>query len=479
VHIPFVGRKAELNALKALQQKKTASLVILQGRRRIGKSRLIEHFAANQKIYCFAGIAPSSDTTAQMQRDEFARQMSEQCGVPKFFMEDWGDLFSFLSSHLIKGKIVILLDEISWMGSLDPSFLGKLKNAWDLQLKKNPQLMLVLCGSVSSWIQKNIISSTLFLGRPSLYMTLKELTLDECNKFGGKYASHISAQEKLKILAITGGVPRYLELIDPNKTAEENIRNLCFTSNAPLLNEFDYIFADIFGNRAVIYKIIVQYLLSVGNASQDDIIKACGRSKTGDFSQYLSDLELAGFLTRDYTCHLNTEKISKLSHYRLKDNYIRFYLKYILPNKAKIKKGIFEKISVTTLPAWDSMMAIQFENLVLNNDLKLLNQLGISLEDVVFINPFFQRKNKTQAGCQIGLLIQTKHNCLFVCEIKFSKQEISFGVIKEVQQKIENLKKPKNFSCRAVLIHVNGVNTAVHEADYFAALVDFGTLLEI
>jgi AAA+ ATPase superfamily predicted ATPase len=474
--ILFIGRKTEIQELTDLQHKKTANLVIVQGRRRIGKSRLIEEFAKNQNFYSIAGIAPTKETTAQMQRDEFARQLSEQLQIPKFNMNDWGDLFTYVAKHTEKGKVVILLDEISWMGSLDPTFLGKLKNAWDTQFHQNPKLMLVLCGSVSSWIEKNIISSTLFLGRPSLYIKLPELSVTECNEFWGTYAERISAYEKLKVLSITGGVPRYLELINANKSAEDNIRALCFSPNAPLLNEFERIFSDIFGDRSKLYKKIIDRLV-IGSASQEEILISCGRSKTGDFSEYLADLTTAGFISRDFSWHLKNGKTSKFSRYRLKDNYLRFYLKYIQPNKTKIEKGVFKKMSVTTLPGWESIISLQFENLVLNNDSRVIELLGIPPEEILFSNPYFQQKTKTHSGCQIDLLIQTKFNCLYVCEIKFSRSEVAESVIDEVKQKISRLNISKHFSYRPVLIHVNGVHGAVIESGYFSKIIDFGQLL--
>jgi AAA+ ATPase superfamily predicted ATPase len=472
----FVGREAEIQELTDLQHKNTASLVVVQGRRRIGKSRLIEEFAKNQKFYSIAGLAPTKETTAQMQRDEFARQLGEQLDIPKFSMSDWGDLFTLLAKNTEKGKVVILLDEISWMGSLDSTFLGKLKNAWDTQFKKNPKLMLVLCGSVSAWIEKNIISNTLFLGRPSWYIKLPQLSVTDCDEFWGAYRERISAYEKLKVLSITGGVPRYLELVNPNKSAEDNIRALCFSPNAPLLNEFERIFADIFGERSELYKKIIDRLMD-GPASQEEILISCGRSKTGDFSEYLKDLDTAGFISRDFTWHLKDGKTSKLSRYRLKDNYVRFYLKYIQPNKTKIEKGVFKKTSITTLSGWESIISLQFENLVLNNDACIVELLGVPAEEIVFSNPYFQKKTKTHPGCQIDLLIQTKFNSLYVCEIKFSRSEVTASVVEEVKQKINRLNIPKNFSYRPVLIHVNGVNEAVVESGYFAKIIDFGQLL--
>ena len=148
----FIGRQKELEELRRCQKRRSANLVIITGRRRIGKSRLIEEFTKNQHYYQFVGMAPTKGMTAQMQRDNFARQLSEQLAMPKFSMSDWGDLMTLLANSTSKGKVVILFDEISWMGTLDPSFLGKLKTAWDTQFKKNSRLLFVLCGSVSSWI---------------------------------------------------------------------------------------------------------------------------------------------------------------------------------------------------------------------------------------------------------------------------------------------------------------------------------------
>lgn len=474
--LPFVGRCTELAELAQAWQRKAASLVIIQGRRRIGKSRLVEEFAKDKKFYRFTGIAPTEQTTQQMQLDEFARQMSEQFGLPSFSMQSWGDLFTALYLQVKKQKVVILFDEISWMGTADANFLGALKTAWDTQFKQNPQLMLVLCGSVSSWIEEHIVSSTLFLGRPSLYMTLQELSLPECNQIWGKQAGRMSAYEKLKLLSVTGGVPQYLEFINEHLSAEDNIRAMCFSQHAPLLNEFERIFSDIFGSRSEIYKEIIRHLV-LGSASMESILAHCGRNKTGDFSGYLYDLEMAGFVVRDFTWHLRDGKISKLSHFRLKDNYVRFYIKYIEPNKAKIAKGFFKERSITTLPAWDSIMGLQFENLVLNNSLQIVKALGLPMEDIVFLNPFFQRKTKTISGCQIDLLIQTKFNGLFICEIKFSKTAIGTSVISEVESKVNNIKMPKRFSYRTVLIHVNGVSDTVIDRDYFSNIIDFGDLV--
>ena len=473
----FIGRTEELTELKRLLKTHAASLVVLKGRRRIGKSSLIEEFGQDKTFYRFSGIPPTPLTTAQSQRDEFASQLSTQTGLPELKADDWNKLFLLLANKTSKGRIVILLDEISWMGSKDPDFLGKLKNAWDLYFKNNPQLILVLCGSVSSWIEKNIVSSTGFVGRPSLYMTLDELPLYDCNKFWGTLGKGISAYEKFKLLAVTGGVPRYLELINPKHSAEENIRHLCFSKNGPLVNEFEHIFTDIFSKRSAIYKKIVERLAQ-GATTAEVLANHLKLKLTGQFSEYLNDLVLGGFLARDYTWDFKTGKISKLSHYRLKDNYVRFYLKYILPNKPKIIKGNFQERTLTSLPGWETIMGLQFENLVLNNHHIIIRLLGIRAEDIIFENPYFQRKTNRQQGCQIDYLIQTRFHSIYIFEIKFSRHEIKINVIDEVKEKLKRLKLPRHFSYRPVLIHANGVNEEVIDSGFFAEIIDFSNLLK-
>lgn len=475
--VQFIGRKDELKDLNLLLKKKTASLVVIRGRRRIGKSRLIQEFGTKHRFYQFTGLAPTKDSTIQSQLNEFSRQLSIQTSLPEIIADDWSKLFLLLAEKTKTEKVIILFDEISWMGSKDPDFLGKLKNAWDIYFKQNPHLILILCGSVSPWIEKNILSSTGFMGRISLPLHLKELSLQECNQFLTKLGSKATPYEKLKLLAVTGGIPRYLEEIQPHLTAEENIKRLCFMPNGILLREFNDIFSDLFSRRSETYKKIVG-TLTTSSRDYNEICHELGLSKSGYINDNLEDLIQSGFISRDYTWNIKTGGESKLSHYRLSDNYVRFYLKYIEINRGKIEQGHFNDRSLMSLPGWDSIIGLQFENIALNNRRSIWRNLGIYSEEIVSDNPYFQRKTVRAPGCQIDYLIQTKFNNLYLCEIKFSKNPIGKSIIDEVQQKINRLKRPKSFSCRPVLIHVNGVTDDVQESDFFNAIIDFADLLK-
>ena len=386
------------------------------------------------------------------------------------FFLDWSDILWHLAEETKKGQVVIVLDEINWIGSKDPTFLGKLKSAWDLHFRLNPKLIMILSGSMSAWIEKNILSSTAFVGRVSLDLTLQELPLNECGHFWKKYEARISAYEKFKLLSVTGGIPRYLEEIDPIVSSDVNIRRLCFEKEGMLFDEFEKIFTDLFAKKGDVYRQILERL-ATGKADIEEICTVLHVKKGGTISGYLHNLKITGFIAQDATWNLKDGTLSKLAYYRLKDNYTRFYLKYIKPNKEKIEKGV-----MTKPPAWDSIMGLQFENLVLNNNKILWQKLNINPDDIVFANPFFQRKTAAQEGCQIDYLIQTKYNVLYVCEIKFSREIIKSSIIQEVQEKIRRLKTPKHFSIMPVLIHVNGVADQVTESEFFAYTIDFGDM---
>ena len=474
----FVGRRKELDRLHALFKKRTASLVVIRGRRRIGKSQLAQEFGKNHRFLAFSGLLPQPDLSAQDERDEFSRQLTWYTGLPEGHFDDWGKLFQLLAMQTREGRVIILFDEISWMGAKDPRFLGKLKNAWDLQLRSNPELVLILCGSVSTWIEKNILSSTGFMGRLSLDLVLDELPLPDAvrllNASGGRFNPH----ETFKIFSITGGVPRYLEEIDPSLSADENIRQLCFNKSGILFREFHDIFHDLFTTKSQYYRKIVELLVE-GSLDFIEICRQLKVQKSGFWSAYLDELVKAGFVKRDFSWNLLSGKMSRLSVFRLSDNYLRFYLKYIAPNTASINSAFFEYKTMSSLPGWDGIMGLQFENLILNNAHFVWEALGIQPQDIVACGPYFQRKTQRHSGVQIDYLIKTRHNTLIACEVKFSRYKIKSTLSNAVGNKLTALQLPTGYAIWPVLIHVGGVTQLLTESGYFSHVIDFSAFLNV
>src|SRR5258708_10743786 len=305
---PFDGREQELERPQGLGGKKTASLVIIKGRRRIGKSRLATELARRLPGYralSFQGLPPTAHLTAGQEREDFAQQINRQLGIPAPRADDWNTLLWSLADRTRTGRHLIILDEINWLGLKDPTFLGKLEKGWGAEFSQNPHLILILSGSLSGWIERNILHHTGFLGRVSLDFTLPGLQLATCNLFWGKHSDRITPREKLRLLSVTGGVPRYLEEMNPALSADVNIQRMCFTPEGLLFKEFDLIFHDLFSRRDKVYREIVAALVN-GSLDLEGLYAALGVGKTGKISEYSADLGQAGFFLRDSTPDLQT-----------------------------------------------------------------------------------------------------------------------------------------------------------------------------
>ncbi len=346
-----------------------------------------------------------------------------------------------------------------------------------MDFKQNPNLVLILCGSVSSWIERKLLKHEGFYGRISIKLRLQEQPLSDCNKYWTNNDSHISAYEKLKILSVTGGIPKYLEEVNPILPAEENIKKLCFTPSGLLFNDYNYIFSSMLERDSKIYHKVIQVLCQ-HNLLRNEILERLNKQSGGLLTSYIDELEMSGFIARDFTWNLRTGDFSKISQYRLSDNYIRFYTKYILPAIPRIRSNQFSLSSLSALPAWSSIMGLQVENLILNNRQSVLSLMGVYPDEVICDGPFFQRKTTKAQGCQIDYLVQTKLGVLYLCEIKFTRSAISTKTIDEVKEKINRIAKPKNMSVVPILLHMGGVQDDVLDSQFFGKVIDISNLLK-
>lgn len=466
----FIGRRVELGRLQALYKKKTPSLMVVKGRRRIGKSRLILEFAkiiGKQKFWSFAGLSPQDGIASQAQRDNFARQLASILKLPPMTFQDWSDAFEHLSLHIKPGD-VILFDEISWMGSKDPTFIPKLKAWWD---KQTIHVLLVFCGSVSTWIEENILKSTAFFGRIHLTLTLEPLSISESAEFLRKIGIKISPYDTYKLLSVVGGVPWYLEQFNPHITADENLKQLAFQKNGLLVAEFDRIFHDLFNGKGATYKRILDSLKD-GAKTLSEIREAIEFAHSGTLSQMMEHLIVAGFIAKQALWSFKTAKPLKQSLYAISDPYMRFYLKMIEPNLARISVDAYADISLQSLPGFETHLGFQLEYLLLQNRPFILKAIGIHGADIVSDGPYRQTKTSTQQGCQIDYLVQTVTKNLFICEFKFKRREISSDIIGEVQNKVSRLKVPRGFASIPILFHLSGVADLVATSSYFYRIID-------
>ena len=478
----FVGREKELESLRLLLDKRTSSLVACRGRRRIGKSTLIEEFARRNRcrLVSIDGLLPREGMTNQVQLDNFIEKLSAQTGVDGTKVSSWFEAFVRLDQALVWNDwTVVLLDEVSWMGRYDADFPARLKSAWDTLLKRHDNLIVVICGSVSTWIKKNILQNTGFAGRFSRDIVVRELPLSQCKAFWGEAAKRLAPSEMIDVLSVTGGIPRYLEEINPGLSANENIKRMCFDRDGVLFGDFKAIFSQVFGEESVLKQKILLTLVD-GPRTCIEVAEALDVVRGGSLSETLEVLVDAGFVTKDEGYNPETGKKARTVKYRLSDNYTRFYLKYVLPHETEIRSDTYLFESLESLPGWESVLGLQFENLVVNNFRELVKPLHLEGVPVLSAVPYERRGDKRQNGAgdrglQIDLLVQTRKSA-YVVEVK-RKKHIGESVEAEVAEKVERLRHPKGISVRTALVYEGELAPVVRGNGYFDAIVSAADLL--
>ena len=467
----FVGRERDLKDLEALWGRDHGVLVTCRGRRRIGKSTLIEEFAARsaERFICIEGLPPRKGMTDAAQRRRFCEKVAEYSRHEMVPAQTWSLAFAQLDEVLSSGrKTVVLLDEISWLGGYNADFAGYLKEAWDRRFRKHPNLVFVLCGSVSAWIAENILDSTGFVGRDSLDIELRELPPFQCQQMLGPAGERMSTREKVDLLSVTGGVPKYLEDVRPELSVDENVRRMCFMPRGLLFREFDETFNGVFGRRAKTRGRILKMLMA-GPKSAAELAEIEGKTPNGSYARALKDLRMAGYVAGDGGLNPCTGEPLREERFRISDNYTRFYLHYIEPRRQMVEKDLFEFSSLEQLKGLDVMLGLQFENLVLGNLQMLFPMLGLESSLVLSAAPYCQRATADRDGCQIDLLIQTQR-MLMAVEIK-RRREIGHEIIDEVDGKVRKLKFSGNLSLRTALVYEGNLSPSVAADHYFDFLV--------
>ena len=474
----FYGRKEQIERFMSLWRKPVPSFVVCRGRRRIGKSTLVKEFARQSGgVYLkLEGLAPEPHITNAKQLAAFRDQLAAQTGrkVPR--LKDWTEAFRELDAALFSaGRKVVLLDEVSWMGARDKAFAAKLKVAWDNLFHEHDDLIVFVCGSVSTWIKKNILASKGFVGRITLDTVVPELPLSECAKFWRGRAGRIDPRDMMDVLSVTGGVPRYLEEIDPALTADENIRRTCFLPDGYLFREFAELFNDVISRTAPLKRRILE-ALSEGHMSGCELAERLDIDRNGHLSEIMGELETAGFIAKANGINPETGLRSRVDQYRIRDNYTRFFLRYVAPRIPEIGEGIFAFAGVDQLPGWDSMMGLQFENLVLNNFASLVPLLNLQGKLVISAAPFRCVRSSRGGGVQVDLLVQTEGTA-YVVEIKRSRGDLGVEVADEIRRKVARLPVRSGVSVRTALVYDGHLTRGLETSDVIDVFIPARRLL--
>ncbi|HLD45994.1 MAG TPA: ATP-binding protein, partial [bacterium] len=317
--VSFVGRQYEQAGLLQEFEKPRASLVVIHGRRRVGKTRLLHEFCRDKNTLWVEGLEKG---TPQGQRTHFIKQLAEQTIEPflsRTSSADWTEAFDCLKellnvlkkSKMESGKMILVFDEFPWLINQDEKIVALFKYYWDNFFKEH-NLMIILCGSINTFMVKKVIQSSALYGRLHHEIRLDPLTPKELSLFLG---SALPKKDVVEYTMIFGGIPRYWEEINPQESVVQNINRLCFLKDAFFVREFARLFREEFGSINI-YTAIVLALSKTSSLNYTEILKQLKTSVGGGYQEYLDNLSLASFV-RAFT-PLNKKK-TRLVRYRLWD----------------------------------------------------------------------------------------------------------------------------------------------------------------
>ena len=411
----IVGREAERKLLQRYQESEKSELVALYGRRRVGKTYLIRCTFRDEFDFSFTGMYETSKT---LQLRRFAKQLGVD-ETPK----DWFEAFDLLRDHLIalkKKTVTVFLDELPWMDTRNSHFLEAFSMFWNTWPMGTSLLKLYVCGSSTSWMLNKFIGDKGGLyGRTSRTIYLRPFTLRETGQYLTAVKNFtLTHRQILDIYMIMGGIPYYLDMLDPELSVNRNIDELFFASNAPLRAEYEFLFRSLFSNSDRYRKVVEILSQKLKGMTRKEILETL-KSDGGSLSKVLEDLSACDFI-RSYSA---IGKKNKSCIYQLTDLFCLFHIRFVTHEREQ------DEHYWTNLPegmknAWSGYA---FEQVCLHHIPQIKNKLGISgvFSNVFSWNsgPFTDDDGTKWNGGQIDLLIDRRDDVINICEIKYSSEQ--------------------------------------------------------
>lgn len=464
----FTGRQREVSTLQSVDIKDKSRLSVIYGRRRVGKTFLVENAFSKRNVIKIEGLEGES---TKAQKEQFIRQCRNF--FPDRFRlvsatSHWTQLLVLLSECLGQEERVIFFDEFQWLANNRKQLVSALKYVWDNHFTKDNHVHMILCGSISSFIVKKVIRSKALYGRIDLEIHLQPLTISEMKT---EVLKKRSVRDLFEIYFTIGGIPQYLEKFDLNRSPRLNIEQLFFSPEGYFLQEFERLFASHFGKNPT-YKKILLHLAKVKFASREDLLHTLQLAEGGRLSDYLEELQLADFV--EAYCPVNNPSSTALVRYRIADPYLLFYFRFIYPRAKKIKSGQQQFVPDQAYAIWQGLA---FEYFCDRNHELVAKKLGFSA--VRYEHGSWFKKRDMANGAQVDLLFLRSDRVITLCEVKFQSEVIGKEVIEAVQNKIRLLPNPKQLAIEPVLISVSPASSELINEGFFCAILTGEDLLDI
>ena len=433
----MIGRISELQTLNNLCEEKSSKLVVVHGRRRIGKTYLIDYMFKTHRTDClFFKFTGSEDQDSSVQRDYFIEAIYKWFKVePSKPINKWHQAFIFLKrviddevqkkKHL--GKVIIFIDEVAWIDRHNKAgFLSAFAHFYNDYIENDNNLVVILCGSNASWIKNKILKDSTgpLYNRVDKEIAMKPFDLKETKEYLIKEKRFdIDNKSVIDIYMILGGIAKYLSYLDSKLSIAHNINNLFFNLNSPLYNEYEAVFKSLFYDKASSHKNIIDFLSNKqAGYTMQELEQRIKESKATSIKKYIDELIDTGFVK----AITRFNKKTKDTRYIIIDSFSLFYNKWV---KALSKNDIASMIDYfqTKSNSHDYIIwqGFAFETVCIANIHLYLKQRGLSaaLKSIGYWNYIPDKNAINEKGAQIDILIEYTNSTYDIVECKYYNDE--------------------------------------------------------
>ena len=425
----IIGRKKEIRALENLKESNKSEFLAVYGRRRVGKTYLIRNVFEDGFAFQLTGLA---NTKLQGQLANFHRALvrqnpkNERIEPAKNWFDAFQQLMDFVESSS-KPKKVVFLDELPWFDTPNSGFISALEHFWNSWASARRDIILIVCGSSASWIINKLINNKGGLhNRITKRVKLEPFSLAETEAFFKHKNGAFERYQIAQLFMVLGGIPFYLDMVETNQSAVQNINRLCFEADGELRTEFDNLYASLFKKAQDHVAVIEALSTKASGLTRDELIKTAKIHNGGGTTTLLKELEECGFI-RKYPAFGKKEKNNL---YQLIDFYSLFYLTFI-KNTNPIDENLW--INGVDNPQFRTWSGYAFEMICLHHLKEIKQALGIS---GVFTNTSTWYSVDKTNKAQIDLVIDRRDGIINVCEMKFSMKP--FTIDKKYAEELRN-----------------------------------------
>lgn len=442
----MIGRKKEVQALQTAYNSVQSEFVAVYGRRRIGKTFLINEIFGGRFAFQHAGVEKANmrEQLAYF-RDSLLRNGHRSCPVLHNWRTAFFELENFLES-LEPGRKVVFLDEVTWMDTAKSGFLTALEHFWNGWACLRKDVLLIICGSATSWVVNEVLSARGGLyNRVTVPMPVAPFSLFECEQYVQWKGLPFDRLQIVECYMAFGGVAYYWNLLSPQMSAAQNLDALFFARNALLRKEFDRLFSSLF-KRAQKYVEIVELLAGKAKGmTRDELLSAMKSPCGGEISRYLRELEECGFVLR---CNL-FGTIKKGAIYKVVDNLVLFHQTFL-----KGRSGNEEAFWTTAYekPVVNTWRGHSFERLCFGHVRQIKQALGISGIRSDVYSWRARSDAEMQEDAQIDMLVERADRTITICEMRYAGEN-EYGFTKDTQEQLHR--------CGRIFREATGVKKAI------------------